>query len=152
MYVQSFEAYTFYSNLKEFSQNESVLSQVQPGFFEGNIVSTTNSNEKIIGLFDLSSIDTKRIYFNYSDLYPNESLPPYAISCNTKAPSELPILPLPCPILLACYLASGEWKYVDENNDYDPINPDKGFFLLAPRSCGDCTVYGNSTPPTWWED
>ena len=43
--------------------------------------STTNPDDKVIGYFDVASVTSKRIFFNYIDLFPNESLPPYYTEC-----------------------------------------------------------------------
>ena len=46
-YVQSREAQEYYEKLKLFSASESLLSENQPGFFEGNVFSLDKSNEKV---------------------------------------------------------------------------------------------------------
>lgn len=86
-YAQSLEAFTFYKILNKFLSSENLLSQNQPGFFSGNIYSVDNKNEKVVGYFDVSSVSFKRIFFNFSDFFPNEPLPPYFIDC---APFTIP--------------------------------------------------------------
>ncbi|MCB0466529.1 MAG: DUF4249 domain-containing protein, partial [Aequorivita sp.] len=50
-YVQSVEAYTFYKIVKELGSVGSLLSQGQPGYVTGNMVSEANPNEKVLGFF-----------------------------------------------------------------------------------------------------
>ena len=76
-YVQSLAAHTYYETLKEISDNGSILSQTQPGFFRGNISSVDNPREKVIGFFEVSSYSEKRIFFNFSDLFPKTPAPEY---------------------------------------------------------------------------
>jgi hypothetical protein len=66
-YVQSIEAFTFYKTLKEISSSSSVLSPKQPGFVNGNIKCVTDTESKVIGFFDVSSVSSKRMFFNYAD-------------------------------------------------------------------------------------
>ena len=81
-YVQNLASYTFYKTLKEISgTGGNILSQNQPGFFYGNVKSASNPDKKVIGFFDVSSVSSKRIFFNYTDLYPNRPLPPYKTDC-----------------------------------------------------------------------
>lgn len=147
MYVQSREAYVFYKTLKEFSDSESIFSQSQTGFFEGNVFSTTNSSENVIGFFDVSSVDEQRIYFNYEDLFAEEVLPPYQNSCTLiAAPAD--VAPAPgASIPLVTYLQSGDWKYLRFNDD---IEGEEGPYDLILRPCGDCTALGNSEAPDFW--
>ena len=147
-YVQSIEAYTFYETLKSFSESESVFSETQPGFLAGNLYSRSNSQENVLGFFEVVAADTQRIYFNYNDLFSGETVPPYVVNCSVLyAPSDLPDESGKIP--LALYLDEGIYKYFQPNED--PID-EEGPYDLELRPCGDCTVLGNSEPPSWWED
>ncbi|MEZ0131763.1 DUF4249 family protein, partial [Flavobacterium sp. LBUM151] len=64
-YVQNLESYTFYKILKSLSTSTSLFSQVQPGFNYGNLKSANDPNEKIVGYFEVSSVSSKRIFFNF---------------------------------------------------------------------------------------
>jgi len=142
-YVQSAEAYIYYKTLNDLSNQENLLSQSQSGFINGNLFSTSNSNLKVIGFFDVSSVEKRRIYFNYSDLFPGESLPPYFQSCTPFAPLESkpgPTFPL------ADAIDQGN-KYFEPNED---IMANEGSYDMVSRICGDCTVIGNNYPPDFW--
>jgi hypothetical protein len=80
-YVQSLQAFNYYEDLKKLSGSESLFSQVQTGFLEGNIISVNNRQELVIGYFEISSISEKRIFFNYTDFFEGEELPPFVIEC-----------------------------------------------------------------------
>ena len=145
-YIQSREAYTYFETLNEFTGEGSLFSQTQPGFFNGNISSNTNSDEKVIGFFDVSSVSEKRIFFNYQDFYINEPLPPYASSCGEVAPEQFTLGG--CGSLIVDLL-NNRIKYLELN---DPPGPGEGPYLVVPRPCGDCTALGSSTIPDFWEE
>lgn len=146
-YVQSVEAYAFYRALKDFGESDNIFSESQPGFLSGNVFSNTDQDENVIGFFQVSSVDSKRIYFNYDDLFPGEELPPYYISCSIVAPPEQVGLPPPnFPLVDALLLGL---KYYRDNED--PVG-DEGGYDLVPAACGNCTVLGNDFPPEFWEE
>lgn len=143
-YIQSLAAYQFYKTLNEISGSGSVFSPTQPGFFYGNLRCVDNPDEKVVGFFDVASVSSKRIFFNYVDLFPGEPLPPYFIDC---APTHF-------------------------NYCFDPMNPEcNGAMLIlsvrynsllyfsgstptfdfVPPPCADCTKIGSNEIPSFWE-
>lgn len=146
-FVQSREAYSFYETLKTQSISESVFSETQPGFLMGNMFSENNAAEKVIGFFEVSSVDIKRVFFNYSDLFPNEELPPYYIECDDYfKPDILTVDPL-----------SGIWTgspLVQAIEDGFQYFDDEGSppYRLVLNVCGDCTFLGDNTVPDFWVD
>jgi len=143
-YVQSLEAYAYYETLKSLSNAGDILSQTQPGFINGNIFSVADPDRNIIGFFEVASVDERRIYFNYSDLFPGELPPPYFQSCNVFAPPPVTFGGFP----LADALDAGN-KYFEPNED---IMEGDGPYDLVPPICGNCTVLGNNYPPAFWEE
>src|SRR5690606_24010760 len=81
-FVQSVEAYTFYKAIEDLGNVQSILTQSQPGYINGNIKSINSTSEKIIGYFDISSTTSKRVYFNYFDF--GIPKPEYLYECQTK--------------------------------------------------------------------
>lgn len=137
-YAQSLEAFTFYKILNKFSSSEDVFSQNQPGFFSGNLFSVDNSKEKVVGYFDISSVSTKRIFFNFSDLFPNQAVPPYFEDCTSYLITDLNLL---------------KEKVIAEEVVYANANPNPGGIpYVVSASCGDCTKLGSSTKPDFWVD
>jgi len=137
-YVQSAKGHQFYKTLSQLSSEGSLFSQLQPGFLEGNITSSnTDMNEDVIGYFEVSPVDSKRIFFNYTDLFPNELLPPYFISCTEFAPKGF---------ALSSALEQG-FKYFRDNEV--PLDHE-GFYFLVPPACGNCTVLGSNEIPSFW--
>lgn len=144
-YTQSIQSHTFYKTINDLGSLSSLLSESQPGFVAGNIVSTTNSNEKTIGYFEVSSMTTQRIYFNFTDF--NLSLPDYFYECtsleldyndNTNQdndPNERVVL----------------YQLLTSNN-YKLFSFGSSIYIIVNPECGDCTSFSSNVQPDFWED
>ncbi|MBS7252905.1 DUF4249 domain-containing protein [Flavobacterium branchiicola] len=143
-YVQNLAAYTFYKTLRDLSTSGSVLSPKQPGFFYGNIKSVENPSEKVIGFFEVSSVSSDRIYFNYKDLFPNMPLPPYYESdCEQREYLDCEGDP-PCSgIPLRSSIRSNSLVHFSSSAST--------YFMVKP-ACGDCTTFSSNIVPPFWID
>lgn len=153
-YIQNLEAFTYYSTLKKLSGDQSILSQNQPGFFSGNIKCESNINEKVVGFFDVSTVSSERIFFNFVDVFPNTNLPDYFFDCYENC---LELDPFACPGAfdfcfggegcdgprVRTYL-NGVPQYLLYYSGPNPIN-------LVPPPCGDCTTFSSNVVPTFWQ-
>lgn len=143
-YVQNLAAYNYYSTLKKISNSGTVLSPTQPGFLQGNIKSIKNPSNKVVGFFDVASVSTERIYFNYKDLFPNELPPPYYTDCKEYCFADWPYTPDPC---------THSGSYLDdlslENITYF-LTSNYLYWVNSP--CGDCTVIASNVKPPFWID
>jgi hypothetical protein len=142
-YTENLAAYTYYKKLQKISNSGSLLSPIQPGFLYGNIKSIKNPDDKIIGYFDVASISTKRIYFNYVDLFPLEALPPYYTKCE-EVPFKF------CFKGEGCYgrdLVSGI-----KHNEFTYVTNQDIHYKMVPAPCGDCTTFSSNIKPLFWED
>jgi Domain of unknown function (DUF4249) len=153
-YVQSREAYVFYKTLKSFSDSESLFSENQVGFIEGNIFSVNNQKERVIGFFEVSSVDEKRIFFNYKDLFPDEALPPYYTTCDDFFTPALLVQDFAHNIIRSPLLdmLNEGFQYYDKTNDENPNPFENAPFFLVLEPCGDCTVLGSNVRPDFWID
>lgn len=135
-FVLSNAAYTFYERLNQFSESESLFSENQPGFLEGNLFSE-DSREKVLGFFSVSSVSEKRIFFNYEDFFPDERLPEYVSPCRPVGIGEGLLEQVRADVV----------KYFGTI-----VNSITGEVETAvvPRVCGDCTVLGSSEIPEFW--
>lgn len=153
-YVQSREAYTFYETLSSFSESENLFSENQTGFLEGNVFSVESNNENVFGFFEVASVDEKRIFFNYSDLFVNESQPDYYINCDeffTPAliREDFAHNWIGSPLVDAI---NEGYQFYDENVDDNNSPFFHAPFRLVLGPCGDCTFLGNNNIPDFWED
>ena len=156
-YIQNLEAYTYYNTLKTISGTDGILSQNQPGFFSGNITCTNNPNEKVVGFFDVSSVSSQRIFFNFEDVFPDTIQPDYFVDCwdNCVEPIEFwcPGTYNYCFGFNAINMCTGNVVETFLN-----MTPQRELYYsgvttvrLVPQQCGDCTfISSNVVPPFWY--
>ncbi|MCH9659318.1 MAG: DUF4249 domain-containing protein [Bacteroidetes bacterium] len=149
-YIQTREAHTYFETLKEFSGEGSLFSQSQPGFFEGNIFSESNANEKVLGFFEASFVSEERLFFNYEDFFSGEELPDYVASCFEFTPVRDQGHPTDRCGSLIGGLLNEEIMYWDVNPK--PESTQQGPFIVVPRICGDCRVLGSNEIPEFWTE
>jgi len=160
-FLQSPDAANFYNTLFQFSQSESLFSEIQPGLIEGNIKSTSNAENIVIGYFEVASVTTERLFFNYEDFFPEEALPPYFndLNCNNVfAPplynpsrdGEIPLDECGIPRSLISYLQAEEIEFLLGNAN--PPGLCQGPYFVTQRACGDCTALGSNIVPDFWTE
>ena len=152
-YVQSLETYTYLKTIKDLSNSENLLSQNQPGFISSNIVSVNNPNEKVLGFFDVSSVSSKRLFFNFFDLFPrDQKRPEYFVDCDLFAPL---INRTNNSLIEAIETGSLIYYTMNFSNEIPPeppIIPNGGPYVMVIPECGDCTTIGSNIVPDFWEE
>lgn len=147
-FTQSFKSDNFYALLDKFSDLENLFTQAQPGAIPGNI-SAINSSKRVVGLFEISSVEEKRIFFSYEDFFPEFEIPSYIVSCEPFAPllSQSPFVNPYVTIINA--IKSEDVLYYLPNE-----NPrlGEGPYLFIDKICGDCTELGTAVVPDFWID
>jgi len=154
-YVQSLASFTYYDTLKSISSSGSILSQTQPGFFSGNIKSVDNPGEKVIGFFDVSFYSEKRLFFNFTEIFPKERIPEYQYFCPDESQITKDLAPeyyfnycfadnLSCKgnEIIDLILTNSKVYYPNKTPDY----------LLYSVPCGDCTIFSSNIKPSFWID
>ncbi|WP_055436682.1 DUF4249 domain-containing protein [Lacinutrix algicola] len=146
--TQNLESYSYYKTIKELGDTSSILSSSQPGYIQGNINSTTDSSEKVLGFFNVASIAKKRIYFNYFDLgleYPDYFYDCEEITYNYLDDSVNPAIPGDVNERYELYqlLEFGNYKFVAKNGT---------FYTITKPECGDCTSFSSNVQPDFWID
>lgn len=143
--TQNLESYSYYKIINTLGNTASILSSNQPGYIQSNIISLTNTNEKVLGFFNVASITRERIYFNYLDFGVGE--PNYFYDCpilelnyddNTSEDNDTNER-----IKLYQLLTLANYKYV---TSYGPV-----YYITRPE-CGDCTSFASNIQPDFWID
>jgi len=152
------ESFGFYELLNSFSRTGNIFSQIQPGFLEGNIAADDGSQGTVLGFFDVVSESKKRLFFNYTDFYPNEALPEYPIKCFEQSSPEshtsrcLPDSPGgTCPLSIIENVNLDLVTYV-RNNDGLEVGVCPGPYVYVFKVCGDCTALGSNIIPEFWTE
>lgn len=129
------EAYEYFSRIKSFSSSESLFSQVQAGFIDGNIQAVSNTSEKVVGYFGVATVSTKRIFFNFVDYFQGEPAPDYISECALTAPK---CDNLPQVVGFLSYLRPNDGTVYGD------------LYVMVPRACGYGSAVGSLEVPDFW--
>jgi hypothetical protein len=156
-YGLSKEAYNFWVNLQKNSQQLGSIFDAQPSQINGNIHSTTNTSEPVIGYVSVGTYTSKRFFID------EHNLPPW-----------IDILPNPegCPVHSYSFvytdpLSGLTVNQVDQHINYNKAIfqieiPTEGFYnkitheklgyLASYPECIDCTLaHGTNKQPDFWK-
>ena len=138
------EAFNYFQTISELAENGNVFSQKQPGYLQGNLSSLkkTDSNRKVIGMFSVASVDSKRLFFNYTDIFDIDERPDLFRNCTKSRPPSN---------LLKEYIKNNAVKFL-ERTPYPADQYGGGPYLVVNTFCMDCTVYGTNIKPEFWID
>lgn len=147
MLVQQFalseDAYLYWENLRQSSEQQGTLSDRQPGSLPGNILSLNDPSETVIGYFEACKVSEKRIFTSYVDFY-DEGVrrpPPMRSYCLEIAPILAPELEL------GTYMEEyQEDMYIWEVYGFSPF----ATFELMPKRCCDCRDMGTTQKPSFF--
>ncbi|HET8839141.1 MAG TPA: DUF4249 domain-containing protein [Flavobacteriaceae bacterium] len=144
-YVETPEAYEFYESLQKISgDDENILSPSQPGFVVGNISSQNNSNQKVIGLFNVASVSSERIFLQHSVLFPDYPDPHYFEDCEIIKLDKTDLAPGGAQEgkRLLAMISQGTWFFYRE----EPAN----IFWMVQPVCTSCTTFASNEIPDFW--
>ncbi|MCC8361382.1 DUF4249 domain-containing protein [Salinimicrobium sediminilitoris] len=137
------EAYSYYETLQDFSESESLFTQNQLGLINGNIISQSDPDEAVVGVFSLAAVTVQRIFFDFEDFYNRNDFRPdaHVKECEAVFP---PTGTAADREVLRESLATGRLKYLG-------FDVQKGYRFVR-AACIDCTVFGTNVPPEFWEE
>jgi len=133
-YALTSSSYEFYRTLKDLSSSSNLFSQVQPGLIVGNIENTGSGKTKVIGLFETVSMASKRIFFNFDEVFLDNGIR-YLEDC-VQTNYHISDSDLFERVQSGDYLLSGE----------EPL----GIVAIALKKCVDCTLEGSNIVPEFW--
>ena len=152
------EAHHFLSLMKEFSEGDGTLFEVQPGFVEGNIHPVTDPGEQVVGIFYASQVEEARIFIRLNDLDPYYRA--VVIQNARNCESEQVLLPMADSIpdstltaQLVLLRDSMMAKRMLVISDIIPGGlPGSDVVKLSNNYCVDCRGNGTNVKPEWWGD
>ncbi len=141
-YIENVEAYTFHKTMRDIASSESILSPKQPGLISGNIKCINDSSTKVIGFFDIASYSEQRIFFNYSDFFPNKPIP-YFNNCDD----------INYKFCFGGEDCEGETMIYNINRNLNTYITNSGIiYIMVDTVCGDCTSFSSNIKPPFWID
>jgi hypothetical protein len=154
-YALTSDAYKFWTNLKTNTEQLGSLFDAQPTQLIGNIHSTTNPNEPVIGYISVGSVSSKRIFIDNQQL-PLGTYYPGNISCviDTFLYKYIPPGGKTPTNQVDVYI---NYKNGGTKSPYIPIQaisipggPIIGYTASTPE-CTDCTLTGTNVQPAFWK-
>ncbi len=153
-YALTGDAYKFWTNLKSNTEQLGSIFDAQPTQLIGNIHSTTNPNEPVIGYISVGKVSTKRIFID------NQQIP----FTNYREGEECVL-----DTFLYKYVSPGGKTAVNQVDEYInykiggnyppyipvlPISIPGGAVLgysASTSDCTDCTLRGTNIQPSYWK-
>lgn len=135
------EVYDFYKLLDEQQANGGSLFEKTPVHIEGNITCTSNSDEPVLGLFEVSAVTTKRLFIANEDIPSDLILYPKISQCERVAIGKYDLDEIQAVL-------SDGWVFgeIVVTPSGDTLN-----VYFFSQSCFDCTYNGfPNTPPKFW--
>ncbi|KAF2079529.1 DUF4249 domain-containing protein [Flavobacterium sharifuzzamanii] len=139
-YTQSQAAYDYYYTSKKMVDSGELLSPNQPGYIIGNIKSTSDSSEKVVGFFEVASVAKKRIFFNFTDIFPSDDPTTFFRKCE---PEEIQFSDIP----VDNYKVLSTHVYIGGGPGLSPTS-----YWMVEKQCGDCTTFSSNVIPSFWEN
>ncbi len=136
------ETYLFWEALRELSETQGSLFDIQPGTIPGNIFSIDNPDELVLGYFDASQTSERRVFFTPQSFTPQGYIrPDYLETCEENI-EDVPVQEI------------GAFMSTENNFETKEIWAAFGFaetvFRIVPRECGNCTDIGTTERPDFW--
>lgn len=143
-FVISSEAYGYYKDILENNNNNSSLFEKQLGAVVGNIKSVEDTEETVLGFFEVSGVSQKRAFFKYEDFDPRFPWPEEQYPCPSRHRIDTPDS--------LHYYVTGRGYGIISAEYMDDFVTGKRLFsaTLAPRYCTDCRFRGPATKPDFW--
>lgn len=136
-------AYLFYKRLRENNESGGSLFDQQTGSVFGNIASTDNPDQAVLGFFEVSGVSAKRRFFDNAEFDDRLHLPSYRYCLdglitvgNTREVLEV----------YDSLMISGYIYY------YSPFAVPPQIGIQSTRSCSDCSYYADPIEPEYWID
>ncbi len=155
--VQSADAFGYYETLNNFSESQSLFSQIQPGALTANVTRTDGADEIVLGYVEAANASEQRIFFDYADFFPGEAPPPFPFFCGDRsAPdahrSRCASGPFGggCPLSLVENIDLDLITFTGINGE--GIGSCPGTYTFVPKVCGDCRTLGDNVVPDFWEE
>lgn len=141
-YALDENAFRFWQTLRDLSESQGTLFDIQPGVVTGNIRSLNSNNETVLGYFDAAQVSELREFFEPNDFF-FDGFSPFS--------------PIPaCEEELDTVFIGNVFEVLEAREGFVEIYQVTGvapglFFLIVTNRCGNCTNQGTNVQPDFWE-
>ena len=159
-YSISKNEYDFWNNLKIAGEAGGDIFASQPYTVISNVHNVNNINEKVLGYFEVSAVNQKRMFITAHELDPLD-LPHYQSDCVliAKSPDDWPMPPRPTwDGIYHLYMNTGDYIFVMPELAPGTIPEGQVFasnlvkLVFSTKVCALCELTGFSTKPDFWID
>jgi hypothetical protein len=133
-YALTKNGYAFWENIKKNTEKLGSIFDALPSEIAGNIHNTANPQIPVIGYISISTVTTKRLYVNNSEL-------PATPEWRTQYPYP------------GCAIRIPEGNEIQESViDGNGLSVPIKAKTYTARACADCTIRGTLNKPAFWRD
>lgn len=155
-YSISEEEYNFWRNLQKLEEFGGDIFGPQPFEISSNITNINNPGEKVIGYFQVSAVNSRRKYIDYSDIYPF-GLPGFNTNCTSyyMVPDSRILNPeTEKPYTWdEFFIYMKNYYLVFTRPVYYGFGTDSLKYLVyTTEKCADCALTGSAAKPKFWID
>ena len=134
-YALNEESYNYWKDHEKINENLGTLYDPQPYVIKGNIYNPEDENEIVLGFFDASSVQGKRIFIKKGEYPFFNTLNNYAHCTDTIVGyGQIRSLLGEGFMLVGGFSGTTGTRY-----------------LMSYESCVDCTLFGSNVEPDFWE-
>jgi hypothetical protein len=138
-YSLSREAYSYWKNLQDITQNTGTLFDPTPAMVTGNITSITNPDVPVLGIFQASAVKQERVFIDRSEIPKSIDIPSGYSSCSffdVTDSAEIVYYSTHGFPLAEIYTLAEVEHYIFTNSEM----------------CFRCTLSGSNNKPDYWPE
>lgn len=141
--------YRFWEHMKQINETGRNLFEKQPFSIIGNIHNIHDPAEPVLGYFQVSGVEQKRIYIIPEDIAELD-LPVFTYECERLVVDPADYLPSQMTFdkINASYTSSGFYFIGPVHDPWGNLQK----LVFTTPDCADCTVRGSLTKPDFWID
>lgn len=132
------KSFRFWENLKESNESAGTLYDTQPFQITSNITNLQKSNTPVLGIFEMTTESSKRIFITKDDLPKEIFIPSFYPECFTGA-DTIATFSNVTDLLIRGYLIE------------TTVPPPQGGYTMVIQDCIDCRFKGSNKKPEFWE-
>jgi hypothetical protein len=147
--------FEFWNQMKQINESGKDIFEKQPFSIVSNIHNISNPGETVLGYFQVSAVEQKRVYITSDDISQFD-LPVFTYDCERLVigPDDYPPSPNPdysmtFDKIYRNFTGAGMYFIVPI---YGLFGPPLQKLVFASPACADCTLRGSLTKPDFWVD